>query len=207
MPFQKSDIIRAALETLYFSRLYKAFPAGWSGMGAIFTMHHIRAQKDTFPGFHPNSCLETTPDFLIAVLERLRAQGIEFVTLSEAVQRIRQGEDAKRFAAFTIDDGYRDNLEKALPIFERFDCPFTVFIATKIVDGDAELWWLALEEIVATNDSVTACVRGEQTTYSCATAADKTAAYNDISRCRLFGTQISTASMSSRSMRWQCLRI
>lgn len=149
-------------------------------MGAIFTLHHIRAQQQPFPGFHPNSCLETTPEFLIAVLDRLRSQGIEFVSLAEAVSRIRRGDTERRFAAFTIDDGYRDNLEQALPIFERYACPFTVFVATRIVDGDADLWWLALEEIVAQNAAVTACIRGAQTPFACASAAEKTAAYNTI---------------------------
>ncbi len=180
MAIKKSDIIRAGLETLYYSGVYRAFESNWSGMGVVFMLHHIRAQNEPFPGFHPNSCLETTPDFLDAVLSRLRAQGVEFVSMRDAVQRIRAGDTSSRFAAFTIDDGYRDNLEQALPIFRKFDCPFTVFIATKIVDGTAALWWLALEKIVAENTQVCMRIAGTDRSFAANTTAEKLAAYEEI---------------------------
>ncbi len=180
MAIKKTDIIRAGLETLYYSGVYRAFESTWSGMGAIFMLHHVRAQKEPFPGFHPNSCLETTPEFLDAVLARLRAQGIEFVSIGDAVQRIRSGDTTSRFAAFTIDDGYLDNLQQALPIFRKFDCPFTVFIATKIVDGTAALWWLALEKIVAENPEVSMRIGNADRSFPTATASEKLAAYEEI---------------------------
>ncbi len=180
MAIKKSDIIRAGLSTLYHSGIYRAFEGTWSGMGAIFMLHHIRPQVEPFPGFHPNSCLETTPDFLDAVLARLKAQAIEFVSLTEAVARIRSGDTSSRFAAITIDDGYRDNLEQALPIFRKYDCPFTVFIATKIIDGEAVLWWLALEKIVAENDTVSTRIDGVEKTFQTTSTGEKLAAYEEI---------------------------
>ena len=180
MAFKRSDIIRAGLETLYYSGVYRAFENNWSGMGAIFMLHHVRAQKEPFEGFHPNSCLETTPEFLDAVLARLRVQGVEFVSFQDAVQRIRSGDTASRFAAFTIDDGYRDNLEQALPIFKKYDCPFTVFVATKIVDGTALLWWLALEKIVAENTQVCMRIAGGDRSFDTTTAGEKLSAYEEI---------------------------
>ena len=149
-------------------------------MGAIFMLHHIRAQMEPFAGFHPNSCLETTPAYLEAVLARLQAQDIDFVSFRDAVDRIRNGDDKRRFAAFTIDDGYLDNYREALPIFQKYGCPFTVFVATKIVDGEAELWWLALEKIVAGNDVVEARIDGQCRTFKTATAGEKLTAYDEI---------------------------
>ncbi len=180
MAFKRSDIIRAGLETLYYSGVYRAFENNWSGMGAVFMLHHIRAQNEPFPGFHPNSCLETTPQFLDAVLARLQVQGVEFVSMRDAVERIRTGDTSSRFAAFTIDDGYRDNLDQALPIFQKYDCPFTVFIATKIVDGTAVLWWLALEKIVAENTQVCMRIGGADHSYATNTATEKLTAYEEI---------------------------
>lgn len=180
MAFSRSDIIRAGLETLYYSGVYRAFERSWAGMGAVFMLHHVRPQKETFPGFHPNSCLETTPEFLDAVLARLKVQGIEFVSFQDAVQRIRAGDTSSRFAAFTIDDGYLDNFEVALPIFRKHDCPFTLFAATRIIDGEAALWWLALEKIVADNEQVCTRIDGHNYTFPAATAAEKRTAYDEI---------------------------
>ena len=61
-----------------------------------------------------------------------------------------------------------------MPVRSRF------FAATKIIDGDAELWWLALEQVVAGNDNVTICLDGRQTDFETRTAAEKQAAYDTI---------------------------
>ncbi|MEK7247760.1 MAG: glycoside hydrolase family 38 C-terminal domain-containing protein, partial [Chloroflexota bacterium] len=40
----------------------------------------------------------------------------------------------KRFAVFTFDDAYRDNLKYALPVLRRHQCPFTLYVPTALVD-------------------------------------------------------------------------
>ncbi len=53
------------------------------------------------------------------------------------------------FAALTFDDGYRDNVEHALPILRRHGTPFTVYVTSGFADGEAALWWLDLADSVA----------------------------------------------------------
>jgi peptidoglycan/xylan/chitin deacetylase (PgdA/CDA1 family) len=65
------------------------------------------------------------------------------------------------FAAFTLDDGYRDNLVHALPIFRRHQCPFTVFVAPAITDGTCELWWRGLEFVIAGAMRIETVIDGE----------------------------------------------
>lgn len=154
--------IRTGLNTLYYSGAHRLFGSSWAGMGAIFMLHHIKpggGVPDT--GFHPNGVLEISPEFLDKSLTFLRAAGFEFVSLADAVDRIRAGESDRRFVCFTIDDGYRDNLEHGLPVFERHDCPFTVFVTTGIVEATTELWWLALEEMIRENDAFSIDIAGE----------------------------------------------
>jgi peptidoglycan/xylan/chitin deacetylase (PgdA/CDA1 family) len=113
-------------------------------------LHHIRPGGGQCEGFAPNSGLEITPEFLDAVIERTKARGYELISLTDAVQRLRKGECPERpFACFTIDDGYRDNRDHALPVFRKHNCPFTIFIAPAITDGVCELWWRGLEEVIA----------------------------------------------------------
>lgn len=50
--------------------------------------------------------------------------------------------------AITFDDGYRDNLEVALPILEELDIPATIFISTGTMEQDRELWWDELERLL-----------------------------------------------------------
>src|SRR5690606_20335062 len=97
-----------------------------------------------------------------------------------AVNRLVSGERGGQFACFTIDDGYRDNFHHALPVFRRFDCPFTVFVATGIIDRTAELWWLGLEEAIAASDRVTVVLDGVERTCDTATDAARQTAYEAI---------------------------
>ncbi|MFL6213223.1 MAG: polysaccharide deacetylase family protein [Blastocatellia bacterium] len=43
-------------------------------------------------------------------------------------------------AAITIDDGYRDAYDVALPVLRRYDAPATLFAVTQFVDGEDWLW-------------------------------------------------------------------
>lgn len=43
--------------------------------------------------------------------------------------------------AFSIDDGYADQLELMGPVFERYDVPVTLFATTGFIDGRLWMWW------------------------------------------------------------------
>ena len=81
------------------------------------------------------------------------------------------------FVAITLDDGYRDNRTFAYPIFKAHNVPFTIFIATSFPDRRGQLWWAALEQIVATNDSIVVRIGGEDRRLACGSVAAKYSAY------------------------------
>jgi peptidoglycan/xylan/chitin deacetylase (PgdA/CDA1 family) len=105
-------------------------------------------------GFQPNRHLEISPEFLRATVERIRANGYKIIALDEAVDLLKSGYGRERYAVLTFDDGYRDNLEYALPVLKELGAPFTVFVASGLVDRSSELWWQALELIIAANDQI-----------------------------------------------------
>lgn len=115
------------------------------GRGAIFTLHHVRPKK-TRP-LEPSAHLEVTPDFLSDAIERLYAEGYEFIPLEEVPGRLAKP-TRQPFAAFTLDDGYRNNAEYALPVFERHNTPFTVFVARGFAERTHSLWWETLAELL-----------------------------------------------------------
>ncbi|HFB97778.1 MAG TPA: polysaccharide deacetylase, partial [Bryobacterales bacterium] len=85
---------------------------------------------------------------------------------------------ARPFAVFTLDDGYRDNLEHALPVFRRHGCPFTVFVATAYAEGRGELWWEILEQAIATQEVIRPEIEGLPAEIVTDTDEDRTAAWN-----------------------------
>lgn len=138
-------------------------------------LHHVVPGGGQATAFAPNRGLEVTPDFLESVLLMLKARGFDLVNLNEAVARTRHG--GQPFACFTLDDGYRDNLVFAKPVFERHGCPYTIFVAPAIADGTCELWWRGLEAVIARNESVTCTIGGESQTLVTATPDQKASAW------------------------------
>jgi peptidoglycan/xylan/chitin deacetylase (PgdA/CDA1 family) len=122
------------------------------GMGAILMLHRVTAFPDKPDS--ANSHLNIAPAFLDVLIDAIKKDGYAFVSMDEAVARIKLGAKGGRFVAITADDAYRDNLTEALPIFERHRTPFTVYVAPGLTDGAVYLWWEAIEDIINAVDKL-----------------------------------------------------
>ncbi len=176
----RTTAIRTLLDTLHVTGMHRLSTPVFGGLGAILMFHRVRPPRDD--AFQPNAFLEVTPEFLEQTIRAVRQRGIEIVSIDEACDRIRAGASEPRFAVLTFDDGYRDNLEYAVPILEREKAPFTIYVTTDFAEGTGKLWWIALEEVIAANDEVVVPVAGRDVTVDGRTAEAKAAAYGTIVR-------------------------
>jgi hypothetical protein len=63
------------------------------------------------------------------------------VSLTEAAERLREGKpSSERLVVVTVDDGYRDFLDNAFPVLNRYGIPATVFLTTDLPDRNGWLW-------------------------------------------------------------------
>jgi peptidoglycan/xylan/chitin deacetylase (PgdA/CDA1 family) len=145
-------LFKAALDALLATGAHRWLAPLSGGVGAIFMLHHVRPWKSD--GFAPNRHLEITPEFLDAAIGQVRARGFDLVSLDEAHRRLTSPGATAPFAAFTLDDGYRDNAIHALPVFERHDCPATIYVPSDFAEGQGVLWWVVLEEAVRRVDRI-----------------------------------------------------
>ena len=177
----KETIFRSALNTIHYSGLGRLAGPVFKGQGAYLMLHHILPGGGLQQGFAPNAGLEITPQFLSEVIQFVRKRGYQIVSIEQSHQ-IMTGEVQidKPFIVFTIDDGYRDNLVHALPVFEQHDCPFTIFIAPQITDGTSELWWRGLEQVIAENDNVTYEIDGQRFEMATSTISEEREAFAQI---------------------------
>ena len=174
----KAAILKSSLDLLYYSGASALFGRLCSGTGAIFMLHHVFPGGGLKEGFAPNAGIELTPEFLDAVIRMVRKRGFDLVSLEEAVRRIEAGTgNASRFATFTLDDGYRDNLLYAKPVFDAHDCPYAIFVAPSINDGTCQLWWRGLEHAIASTDRVEAYIGGQRFDLAARTPAEKQEAW------------------------------
>jgi peptidoglycan/xylan/chitin deacetylase (PgdA/CDA1 family) len=174
----KHTLIRGGLETLYFSGAHVALKPLFQGVGAILTLHHVRPPRPD--RFQPNRLLEITPRFLTRVVKYLRNSGVDLISLDEMYRRMTERDFSNRFVCLTFDDGYRDTMQWAYPILKDANVPFAVYVATSFPDRLGELWWLALEAVIARNDHVGLQIDDRNRTFDCRTIAEKQALYDDL---------------------------
>lgn len=169
----RHGLIRLALNALSLSGAPRWLAAPPDAAGFIVTLHHVRPAR--LSPFDPNGLLSVTPEFLDRLLGHLGAAGWRFVSLRDMAA---EGADADpRRIAITLDDGYRNNAEHGAPVFRRHGAPFTIFVCPGFCDRTAELWWEALERIVAGADSISLPGEGPAETLPARSVADKRRAF------------------------------
>jgi len=117
--------------------------------------------------------LQVTPDYLDTMLKFFVSENYEMVSLDECYNRITSRHKVKKFVAFTFDDGYVDNLTHALPVFEKYNAPFTIFLTTGMPDHKVILWWYLLDNLIMNNNSIQFSDEGKNYHYDTSTIAKK----------------------------------
>lgn len=93
--------------------------------------------------------------------------------------------EVKNPAVLTVDDGYRDFLEVAVPLLEKYELPATLFVTTRFVDGEIWLWPDILQYILLKTKKVTLDVFDDGQGIRLATSTEKGKAYlHLVERCK-----------------------
>lgn len=170
---QVPAILKSAVyTTAHVSGLSRALALRYRGRGVIFALHSIVDDN----AFHPDHTLRCPVGKLEWMLRRLRQQRLDFVTLDAAVERL-SAPAAKPFVAFTFDDGFADNLTKALPVMEKFAAPFTVYVPTGMIARDIDAWWFGVAALIRSRDRIELPALGR---FECADRAGKQRTYSAI---------------------------
>jgi peptidoglycan/xylan/chitin deacetylase (PgdA/CDA1 family) len=176
----KTPLIRAGLDALYFSGSHLLLRPFFGGIGAILTFRHVRPPRRE--GFQPNRHLEVTPAFFERVVQGVRRSKIDLVSLDEMHRRFAEADFGRRFVCITFDGGYRDNRIWAYPILKKYAAPFAIYIPTTFPDRVGELWWRVLEAIIEKYDRIALLINGEGRQFECATVRQKQQLYADLYR-------------------------
>ena len=145
------------------------------------------------------------PAELRQTLGFLRRRGYELVELGELFRRLHEDERPGDLGvAFTLDDGYADQVRVAGPVFAEFDCPATVFVATGFLDQKLWFWWDRIEYVFnhACRYEVAVTIGGQAVTYRWDHRKPARACGDFITRCKVVpddeSTRPSTTSPNGR---------
>jgi peptidoglycan/xylan/chitin deacetylase (PgdA/CDA1 family) len=122
---------------------------GWTGV-RILGYHRLADERHVL-------CVR--PERFRAQMQMVLESGCELVRLDAALELL-AGAVEGRYVCVTFDDGYRDNLEQGAPVLEELDIPATIFVPTRILDGEADYWWFRDPPPALTWDELRALVAG-----------------------------------------------
>ncbi len=148
------------------------------GVGTILTLHHVCPPR--LDAFQPNRLLEITPEFLDRLLRYLSRARIDVISLDEMHRRFISGDFKRRFVCITFDDGYKDLMQWAYPLLKKYQLPFALYIPTSFPDRFGELWWIALEAVIAKNRRIGMLINGEQQFFECVSVRQKRELYDAV---------------------------
>ena len=161
----------------------------YSGVGSILAFHRVCPQPAR-PRLGFNKDLEVTPELLEGSINFFKGKGYDFVSLDQLFVILKSGQltrrSAKRFVAYTIDDGYLDNYTHAYPIFKRYGVPFTIYVTTCFPDRQAIFWWYVLEEMLWEKDELEIELNDAPVRFDCSTLAMKEQAFEMIAGHLIF---------------------
>ncbi|MCK1636926.1 polysaccharide deacetylase family protein [Bradyrhizobium sp. 157] len=160
-------------EAARWSGLTPALRRIFAGRAAILMFHEIQqdCRSELMAG--------TSVDVFEHALRWLRQEGWEIVSLEACIERLAMDPEPRRYAVLTFDDGYRDNVSTALPILERNNAPFTMYVPTGALTRTLQSWWLGLRELFRSKDKVAIDAMGVR--FCCPDLDSKASALSKVS--------------------------
>lgn len=151
--FTNNKINLSLLNSLTY-RFYKSnsylIKKKYSGKGFIFMLHRILPENQR-EKFDYNKSLAITPEGLQSFITKFKLLGFEFISVENLLEHL-NFKHKKKFICFTLDDGYRDNLTYGLPVFEKNNIPFTIYITNSFPNKTANHWWYHFEDLLKENN-------------------------------------------------------
>ena len=170
----KQDLKTGILQMARWSGLMPTIRRIFAGRAVILMFHEIQqdCRSELMTG--------TSVALFEYSLNWLRQEGWEIVSLDACLERLITDPRPSRYAVLTFDDGYRDNVATALPILERNNAPFMIYVPTGALTRTLQSWWLGLREIFRSRDTVTIDAMG--TRFRCPDFDNKTSALSKVTQ-------------------------
>ena len=139
------NFLRKIYTTNIVSNFVNLLGKPWKGNGAILTYHRIL----------PDEKIKEDLDVGLAVPAsnfekqiKLLKTNYDIVSIDELINNLKLKKKEKFLLSITFDDGYKVNLNFALPVLEHYKIPATIYIITRFLDTEVWMWWYELKEII-----------------------------------------------------------
>ncbi|MCF6276327.1 MAG: polysaccharide deacetylase family protein [Candidatus Magasanikbacteria bacterium] len=150
----------------------KIFSFSDGSIATILMLHRVD-NIDTCR-FLCNEHLKISEVFLENLILDFKKKGFIFVSIDELFNNLNKNANNKKMVVITLDDGYKDNITKGLPVFKKHNVPFVVYVTTGMVEHEFIYWWYLLEDLISQNNSI---ILSDGSVYNCKSKKDKEATF------------------------------
>ena len=159
------------MELAYFSGYARLKQRQTGGAGVILRFERVRPRRSQ--RFQPHRAGEITPQFLDRTIRALKRWKFDLVTIDEVCRRAVTLPKPRPFVCLTFDGGYKDVITAAYPVLARYGVPFTVYLPTAFPDRLGEMWWLALEEMIARESRISLVIDRKERRFATRHVSEK----------------------------------
>jgi len=151
-----------------------------TGKGAIICYHRVLPEQQLQIDISPNAKLCVTAKQFDRQLKTI-ARHYEIVSLNDFAKHV-QADSDKFVLAVTFDDGYKDNLEYAMPILQKNNVPATIFVTTRFPEGDTRMWWFELWDYIFNNDLVSVSFENKKAEWTTKSQTEKISCFFELKK-------------------------
>jgi peptidoglycan/xylan/chitin deacetylase (PgdA/CDA1 family) len=162
---------RARMELAYFSGYARWKQRQTGGTGVILRFERVRPRRSQ--RFQPHRSGEITPQFLDRTIRALKRWKFDLVPIDEVCRRAVTLPKPRPFVCLTFDGGYKDVITQAYPVLEKHGVPFTLYLPTAFPDGLGEMWWLALEQMIARESRISLVIDRKERHFAARHVSEK----------------------------------
>jgi peptidoglycan/xylan/chitin deacetylase (PgdA/CDA1 family) len=138
-----------------FNSIQKIIFKNKNNFATVYMLHHVSNEFNTknIPAFEG---LKITKVFLEKFILKCLSENKVFISMDELYDILLSGSELKLKdkVVLTIDDGYKDTFENALPILQKYNIPFIFYVSSDFVNKKVVLWWHFLNDFILKNSII-----------------------------------------------------
>jgi peptidoglycan/xylan/chitin deacetylase (PgdA/CDA1 family) len=126
------------------SPLINLFGSPWKGKGAILVYHRVVKDEDIEEDLELG--LTVSCSNFEKHIKEIKSK-YKICSMDEFVRNLKK-KNNEFMVAITFDDGYKDNLYQALPILTKHEVPASIYVTTRFLNQEVDIWWYELGEVI-----------------------------------------------------------
>jgi len=132
------------------SPLINLFGSPWKGKGAILVYHRVVKDEEIEEDLELG--LTVSRSNFEKHIKEIKSK-YKICSMDEFVRNLKKKTN-EFMVAITFDDGYKDNLYQALPILTKHEAPASIYVTTRFLKQEVDIWWYELGEVIQNREEI-----------------------------------------------------